>query len=43
MLASKDYKLTDEMINLYRQIIWEVITLLHIGSCIYIWSWLPDK
>jgi hypothetical protein len=28
MIVSKDYRLTKEIINLYKQIIWEVFTLL---------------
>jgi hypothetical protein len=29
MMASKDYRLTNEIVNLYKLIIWQVFTLLH--------------
>jgi hypothetical protein len=29
MIASRDYRLTNEIMNLYKQIIWEAFTLLH--------------
>lgn len=28
MIASRDYRLTNEIMNLYKQIIWEAFTLL---------------
>jgi hypothetical protein len=31
MIASRDYRLTNEIINLYKQIFWEVFTLIYDG------------
>ena len=35
MIASRDYRLTNEIINLYKQIIWEVFTLSTYFARIY--------
>ena len=39
MMASKDYRLTNEIINLYKLIIWQVFTLLQTW-CDKVCQWL---